>query len=144
MFLGQYHCSIDEKHFLTVPTHFREVLSPGAYVTQGFERNLMVITIDAFQEIYKRISTMNISDPLARLLLRMLLGNATELKMDEAGRILVPKSLGDFANLENDAMLVGLGYFFEVWDPVLWGKQELRLQDSEANTNRFAALEITA
>jgi MraZ protein len=143
MFLGQYHCSLDDRSLLTIPPHFRDVLSPGAFVTQGFDRNIMVLTIEAFQEIYQRVVAMNIADPLARLLLRMILGNASEVEMDESGHIIVPKNLGDFANLENEAVLVGLGDYFEIWAPAVWHKQEIRLQDAEANADRFAVLEVT-
>ncbi len=52
------------------------------YITQGFDRNLQVLTAGAFQEIYRKVISLNIADPLARLLLRLILGTATELGMD--------------------------------------------------------------
>jgi MraZ protein len=143
MFLGQHHFSFDEDNRLTVPARFSDLLSQGAFITQGFDRNLLVLTADAFQAIYARFSAMNIADPLARLLLRMILGTACELEIDASGQIVVPQGLREFAGLEKEAVLVGQGKYFEIWTPALWQKQELRMQDAEANANRFAALVVT-
>lgn len=52
----------------------------------------------------------------ARALQRLLLGNATDVDLDGAGRILVPTELRAAAQLERDAMLLGMGAHFELWD----------------------------
>ena len=143
MFLGQHPSSVDDKNRLAVPERFRSQLAKGAYITQGFDRNLVILSADAFQGIYERFTAMNIADPLARMLLRMLLGTASELEIDATGSITVPQALRDFAGLEAEAVLVGQGRYFEVWTPALWQKQTLRLQDAEANAERFAGLMIT-
>lgn len=52
----------------------------------------------------------------ARGLQRLLLGNATDVDLDSAGRILVPTELRDAAALERDVMLLGMGAHFEMWD----------------------------
>jgi len=142
MFIGQYHQVINDRNCLTIPESYRDLLSGGAFITQGFDRNLWVLTAEAFQEIYQRVTAMNLADPLARLLLRMILGAASELEMDEAGRILIPQSLREFANLNGEAVLVGQGDYFEVWAPVHWHVQEAQLQDAEANAQRFVMLNL--
>jgi MraZ protein len=85
---------------------------------------------------------MNLADPLARLLLRMILGAASELEMDEAGCIFVPQNLREFANLNGEAVLVGQGDYFEVWSPAHWHEQETQLQDAETNSQRFVMLDL--
>jgi MraZ protein len=142
MFIGQYHRAINDESRLTIPAGFRERLSGGAFVTQGFDRNLWVLTAQAFQEIYRRVTAMNLADPLARLLLRMILGAASELEMDEAGSIFVPQNLREFANLNGEAVLVGQGDYFEVWSPAHWHEQETQLQDAETNSQRFVMLDL--
>ena len=68
-----------------MPSSFRGQLSGGAYLTQGFDRNLQVLTSSAFQEIYRTVVSLNIANPLARLLLRLVLGTAQELGVDANG-----------------------------------------------------------
>ena len=142
MFLGQYRYSFDDKDRLMIPARFRELLADGAFVTQGFDRNLIILTPEAFQEIYQLIMALNIADPLARFLLRMFLGNATQLEVDESGRIVLPGNLREFANLAGEAVLIGQGDYFEVWAPALWSQQEAHLQDAETNAMRFVTLNL--
>mgnify|MGYP001568356757 CR=1 FL=1 len=144
MFIGQHIYSFDEHSRVAVPTRFREQLAQGAFITQGFDRNLWVLTEDDFQALAEHCAGLNIADPRVRLLLRMVLGSAAPLEIDEAGRMLIPPELRAFAGLGKEVVLVGQGKYFEVWAPALWQKQELRLQDAEANADRFAGLAVTA
>lgn len=142
MFFGQYRYSFDGEDRLMIPARFRELLNEGAFVTQGFDRNLVILTPTAFQEIYQLITVLNIADPLARFLLRMFLGNAAQLEVDESGRVGLPAGLREFANLGAEAVMIGQGDYFEVWSPALWSQQETTLRDAEANAMRFVTLNL--
>ena len=142
MFLGKYSTTVDLKNRFSVPTAFRAQLSGGSYMTQGFDRNLQVLTANAFQEIYRRVTSFNIADPLARLLLRLILGTATELGVDKNNHLMIPDNLKEFANLHEDIFLIGQGDYFEIWAPDLWSKQESQLRDAETNSARFSLLTV--
>ena len=144
MFLGQYQHSIDDKGRLMVPARFRELLEGGAYLTQGFEKCLMVMTEAHFKQVYDLITSMSLTDPTARLLRRLIFSNAYQVEVDKVGRILVPGNLRQFAGLETDAVVAGQGEYFEVWTPAEWDKQDALLNDAEANNHRFAALNISS
>jgi MraZ protein len=143
MFLGQYVHSFDDKFRLTVPAKFREPLADGAFVVQGLDNNLMVLTAAAFEMVYQRLMAMNMMDPNARALRRIILGNAAQLELDSAGRILIPQNLRDLAGLGSEAILVGQGDYFEVWQPALWKTQEAELQNAEVNAGRFSTLDLS-
>jgi MraZ protein len=49
-----------------------------------------------------------------------MVGYATEVDMDANGRILVSRELRDFASLEKNAILIGQGNKFELWDEATW------------------------
>jgi MraZ protein len=144
MFLGQYQLILNNDRSLLIPVPFRELLANGAYITRGFEQNLIIMSDKVFQEIYKRVVALNLTDPLARLLLRLILGNASKLEMNESGRMLIPQNLASFAGLEKDIVLVGQGDYFEVWAPAPWEKQSTKLLDADANTERFAQLDLAS
>lgn len=142
MFLNHYLHSFDDKGRLTIPAKFRILPEEGAYVIQGFDRNLMVVPPDVFRLIYDRVMAMSLTDPSARLLRRVILGNALQVTPDSAGRILIPQNLREYAGLEGEVLFVGQGDYFEIWSPALWNEQETLVNDAETNAQRFAMLDL--
>jgi MraZ protein len=143
MFLGQYQHNLDEKGRLMIPARYRELLAAGAFIMQGFDRCLMVMTESHFQEVYERINDMNMADPNARLLRRLILSTAYPIEIDKVGRILVPQMLREVNGLDGEAIVAGQGAYFEVWNPVEWNEQINQLQDIEMNNQRFATLDLS-
>lgn len=143
MFLGKFSRTLDSQSRFSVPLAFRGSLARGAYVTQGFDRNLQVLTTDAFQQIYRTVVSLNIANPVARSLLRLILGTAHEAGVDANGDLIIPEELKQSASLNNDIFLIGQGEYFEIWSPDQWDQQEVQLRDAEANASRFAALTVT-
>jgi MraZ protein len=143
MFLGQFRHNLDDKGRLTIPAVFRDSVGQGAFISQGFDRNVMVMTAAYFQQVYERINAMSITDPAARLLRRLLLSNAYQVEVDKAGRILVPQNLRQFLGLDGEAIVVGQGEYFEIWSPTGWDEQMQAIEDTEANAGRFAALDLS-
>ena len=143
MFLGQYQHNLDEKGRLMIPVRYRELLAAGAFIMQGFDRCLMVMTDSHFQEVYERINAMNMADPNARLLRRLILSTAYPVEIDKVGRILVPQILRQVNGLDSEAIVAGQGEYFEVWNPLEWNEQVNQLQDIEMNNQRFATLDLS-
>lgn len=142
MFLGHHFTKLKKSNRLPIPSNWRELLSNGVYLTQGFDQNIMILTPKTFQEIYARISALNITDPLARLLQRMFLGTASYIEDVENETITLPPNLLEYANLESNAVIVGQGEYVEVWSSDLWQQQQSEIQDSQANAQRFSAFTI--
>ncbi len=142
MFLGQYRHNIDEKGRLTIPARFRELLTGGAYVTQGFDKNLMVLTAPTFQAISKRVNQMSITDSNARELRRLLFSTANYISPDKIGRILLPQFLRELSELDGEVVLAGVGDYFEIWSVTSWDTQFEKIKDTEANAQRFEGLSL--
>lgn len=143
MFLGQYRHSIDSKGRLTIPSRFREaLLAEGAYVSQGFERNLIVRTVPVFEELSKKVEALSQTVQNSRLLRRLIFSTAERVEVDKAGRILIPEFLRQSAGLQSETILIGAGNYFEIWAPEVWAAQEAELRDNEANAQRFALLDL--
>jgi len=144
MFLGQFQHNLDDKGRLMIPARFRELLEGGAFITQGFDKCLMVLTEAYFKQVYERIEAMNLADPTARLLRRLILSNAYPIEVDKIGRILVPQNLRTFLGVPSGELVVaGQGEYFEVWTPATWAEQMALLQDVEANNARFSTLDLS-
>jgi MraZ protein len=60
----------------------------------------------------------------ARAWQRIFLGNACDVEMDSAGRILVAPELRTAVGLQRDVMLLGMGSHFEIWDAAQLAENE--------------------
>jgi len=144
MFLGRFFHNLDDKGRLMVPARFRDMLVPdGAYVLQGFDRNLMVLPVAVFDALSRQVNQMNLADPNARLLRRLLFSSADRAMLDKAGRILIPPFLREAVNLSANVVVVGSGDYFEIWSPETWAGQNEQIEDAQMNPGRFSALNLT-
>jgi MraZ protein len=52
-----------------------------------------------------------------------MIGHASDVELDSAGRVLIPPNLREYAGLTRDVVLSGQGTRFELWDEALWVAQ---------------------
>ena len=142
MFMGEFTHAVDEKGRLTIPAKFREELAYGAVITRGYEKYLVIYTAEAFKRLTARAETFSPTNPENRALLRLTYSGASEATPDRQGRILVPPFLREYAGLESDSVVVGVGHYIEVWSKVGWAEQLQSVNDPAANAKRFAALNL--
>lgn len=143
MFFGKCTLPLSENSQLTLPSNYREAMCNTAYITQGFDRNLFLLSHQAFNAIYSHVTATSISDPLARLLSRLFLGGAAEIAVDGLGQIELPLNLCEYAGLGKEIIIVGQGEYSEIWSPALWQKQIDSLNDFDANTHRFEKFHVS-
>ncbi len=125
MFLGSHAINMDPKGRMAIPTKIRESLvssCEGRMVVTAHteERCLLVYPEEQWKEILPKIESLPSFNKVARRAQRLLIGYATPLEMDANGRILVPPTLREYANLEKKLMLVGQGKKFELWSEDRW------------------------
>jgi MraZ protein len=144
VFLGKYSLVLDDMDRFLPPARFTKNLTSVFYIAQGFDHNLWVLPLNVFETIYRRIGSLNLADPLARMLLRMILSTAQETQANQDGTIAIPKELKEFAKINQTFLAIGQGDYFEIWEPASWEKQEILLRDAKTNTNRFSSLSIIA
>lgn len=127
MFRGVTALTIDSKGRLAMPARYREVLQLRAsgklVITADSALCLLVYAAPDWEPIQQRLMELSSFNPRTRDLQRLLVGNASDVEMDGAGRILVPGPLRKFAGLDKDVALVGQGGRFELWDEAKWDTQ---------------------
>ncbi len=142
MFMGEFTHSIDDKGRLTIPAKFREDLAYGAVITRGYDKYLLIYTAESFKRITTRAEALTPTNPENRALLRLTFSGASEVVPDRQGRILVPPYLRDYAGIDTECVIVGVGHSIEVWSREGWNRQLQALNDPEVNAARFAALNL--
>lgn len=142
-FTGRYDHTIDSKGRLTIPANYRPLLPDNqAVVTQGFDSNLMVMTVVAFESFSQQLTETSLTDPDARQLMRLIFSFAEAVNVDGAGRILIPQFLRQVAHLETTVVVIGMGSMFELWSPDSWVKQDTLLQDASFKHKGYSGFTI--
>ena len=127
MFRGANLLNIDTKGRMAMPTKHREVLlvqsSSDLVITAHPHGCLLIYPQIAWEPIQSKIMALSSFDKKSSALQRLLVGYAEDISLDTAGRLLLSQVLREFANIDKQAMLVGQGSHFELWDKEAWDKQ---------------------
>lgn len=121
-----------------MPTRYRNALteqdSSSLVVTIDTEETcLLMYTTAQWRIIEEKLQGLPSFNPAARRIQRLLIGHATDVEMDNNGRILLPPLLRDYAQLDKRAVLIGQGNKFEVWDETLWESRRKQWLAEEAS-----------
>jgi MraZ protein len=84
------------------------------------ESCLLVYPLNEWETVQAKLESLSNINPQARLLQRLLIGHATDLELDSAGRLLLPAMLRDYASLEKKLVLIGQGNKLEIWSADHW------------------------
>ncbi len=125
MFQGSSAITLDAKGRISVPTRHRDALVSQAggklTLTRHPDGCLLMYPRPVWEERREQIARFPMS---ARALQRLLLGNAQDVELDSAGRILIAPELRTAAGLKREVMLLGLGEHFELWDAEALARSE--------------------
>ena len=122
MFMGEYNHTVDAKGRLIVPSKFREQLGDEFVVTKGLDGCLFVYENTEWEALEEKLHALPLTNANARKFSRFFLAGATTCEVDKQGRILLPAVLRDFAKIEKDAVLVGVGSRIEIWSRDVWNQ----------------------
>jgi MraZ protein len=143
MFLGEFEHTVDDKGRLTIPARFRRRLAAGLVVTKGIDPCLWLYPADGWSELAERISALPRTDPKAREFRRQVFGGASDVEPDKQGRVNLPPYLRQYAHIDNQAVVVGLHDYCEIWNPEQWRERQQRsYEDPETRAEQFANLGI--
>ncbi len=127
MLIGQYQHSIDEKSRLIMPQKLRESLGEEFIVTLGLDGCLFVMSVEEWTAFKERMRAQPMIK--TRDLQRYFFGNASLVKPDKQGRILLAPHLRTAAKLEKDVIIIGADNRVELWDAERWNQWSLDKED---------------
>lgn len=128
VFQGANALAMDAKGRWAVPTRHREVLqvlSAGQMtVTKHPQGCLMVFPRPAWEAFRDKVAALSMESAGWK---RLFLGNAQDVEIDSAGRVLISPELRAAAGLDKGVTLLGMGSHFELWDTAKYEAQEAAL-----------------
>ena len=122
-FHGATVLTLDAKGRLAVPTRHRDALlsaSRTLVLTAHPDGCALIYPESAWEGVRAQVEKFPSFHPQASWWKRLLLGFEEHTAPDASGRVLLSSGLRLHAKLQRDAMLVGQGHYFELWDPGVW------------------------
>jgi MraZ protein len=146
MFRGATKLNLDDKGRMVMPTRHRERLREIAegrvVVTIDRDKCLLIYPQPEWEVIERKLMALPTLHAQSRRLQRLMVGHATELQLDGHGRLLLSPELREFAALGRQAMLIGQGNRFELWDEARWQeRRDFWLKSEESSSDLPAELE---
>jgi len=137
--IGEFDCKLDTKGRMVLPAALKrqmpEVERDGLVVNRGFEKHLVLYPRKEWDKITDKLAKLNTYKAKNRQFVRDFTRGATELALDAAGRVLLPKSLLGWGGIETEVVLSCQFNKIEVWSKEAYGK----LWENEEDDD-FAAL----
>lgn len=126
--IGEYNCRLDEKGRLTLPSRLRAQFPESAgnqlVVNRGFEKCLVLYTKeDWLKETAKLGDVDDFMSPEIRRFKRIFTNGANLVQIDNAQRVLIPKKLLEYADLQDDVILNASGSKVEIWSLANYEKE---------------------
>jgi transcriptional regulator MraZ len=145
VFRGATKVTLDAKGRLAIPTRYRERIAARCdgqlVVTVDKDYCLLVYPFPDWEDIEQKLVALPSLNKQARRLQRLMVGYATEIDIDGHGRILLPRELREFAGLGRQAILLGQGNKFELWDEGSWNEKRDAWLNDEDETDLPSELE---
>lgn len=138
-FLGEFECKLDAKSRMMIPAGLKKQLPDaereGLVINRGFEKHLVIYTRKEWDKIVDELSRLNQYEKKTREFIRYFTRGASELSLDGSGRVLLPKSLLEYAGIGTDVVLACQFNKIEVWAQVAYDSQ---LDDEPENFANLA------
>lgn len=119
--IGEFECKVDAKLRFMFPVSLRKQL--GEAFEKGFVVNrnlhqkcLTLYTLEEWNKLNKKLSRLNRLVKANDILVRKIVGGATNVEADTIGRVLLPRTLAEHADIKTDIKVLGSNTYIEIWD----------------------------
>ncbi len=144
MLIGEYTHTIDDKNRISLPSKFRSLMGKKIVITPGLDQCLFAFTVKEWERIAEKLSensSMLSSD--MRSFTRYMFGGASEIEVDNIGRVLVPDFLRERANLKTKVVLIGVQNRVEIWNEKSWTDYKKQVEkQAEGLSEKLSGLGI--
>lgn len=127
LFFSSYQNKIDKKGRISVPASFRATLSKqqsnGMIAYQSLRNPCIeACGMERFEKMNARIEEMDPFSEEREAFADTLFGQSVMINVDGEGRASLPPHLLQAAGISEEALFVGKGEVFEIWEPKAYEK----------------------
>lgn len=116
MFIGEYNFNIDGSHRINIPNSFKKDLEESFVIAKGFEKCLYIFSHNEWSSLSNKLNELSITKTINRKFSRAFNSGAYEAELDTKGRICINKTLFEYAGLDKECVIIGVGSRIEIWD----------------------------
>jgi MraZ protein len=134
--IGEYDCKVDVKGRFMFPVDLRKQLEAafekGFVINRNLHQKCLVLyPMAEWEKLNKKLSKLNRLIKANDVFVRRFTGGATNVEADSTGRLLLPKSLTEYADISADLKVLGSNNVIELWDKKLYDEflnQEINIE----------------
>jgi MraZ protein len=133
VFRGRYEHTIDAKGRISIPAKFREILSKNyddQLVVTNFDHCLVAFPYAEWALVEQKAGTFSLMKKETSAFFRFFYSSAIDCPIDRLGRLLIPQTLRDYANLQKDIVLVGEGKRIEIFAKERWLEEARKAEEN--------------
>lgn len=122
MLIGEYEHSLDVKGRLIMPAKLREDIGDNFIITKGLDGCLFGFSLSEWTQFEEKLKSLPLTNKNARDFVRFFLSGAVNVEIDKQGRFLVASNLREYASMEKEVVIIGVGTRIEFWSKDKWKK----------------------
>ena len=126
-FIGEFECKVDSKGRVVLPSGLKRQIPEDAagrmVVNRGFDKCLVLYTRQDWDAEVKLLDGLSQFNRMDRKFIRLFNNGATEVQIDNASRILLPKKLSAYAEIDSDVVFYAYGNRIEIWSQKNYDEQ---------------------
>ena len=122
MLIGEYEHSLDTKGRLIMPAKLREDIGDKFIITKGLDGCLFGFSLNEWTHFEEKLKALPLTNKNARDFVRFFLSGAVSIEIDKQGRFLVASNLREYASMEKEVVIIGVGTRIEFWSKDKWIK----------------------
>ncbi len=122
LFVGEFHHTLDAKNRIFIPAKYRTALGDSFYITRKMERCLAIYSEAEWTKMTDKLNTL--PDSVVGAIKQFLYSKTVSVTPDGQGRIVLPPELMQYAAIEKNAVIIGVGDHLQIWSDALWSEKE--------------------
>jgi MraZ protein len=133
VFRGRFEHTIDSKGRVSIPAKFRELLAEkydDRLILTNFDRCLVAYPYEEWKVLEERVGSLSMVKKEVKAFQRFFISGASECPIDKLGRILIPPTLRDYAQLGKNVVFTGMLKKFEIWAKERWLEEIKRSEEN--------------
>jgi transcriptional regulator MraZ len=132
VFRGRFEHTIDGKGRISIPAKFREILTKkyeDRVVVTNFDHCLIAFPEEEWSMLEQKAGSFSLMRKETSAFFRFFYSSASDCVIDKQGRLLIPQTLREYANLQKDVVLVGEGRRIEIFAKERWLEEARKAEE---------------